>query len=73
MGIVCVVADANDLSVEMVGRSPSVTLSDQQLALALRDNPAGQDDECTPLVLLRECTLNIENNSNTVVCPAVAL
>ncbi len=55
LGIVCAIADANDITCEMVGRSPSLELTDKQLALALRDNPSGQDDECTPLVLMREC------------------
>jgi hypothetical protein len=62
LGIVCAVADANDLEVEMVGRSSSVQLTDKQIALALRDNPSGQDDECTPLVLLRECYPEIDKN-----------
>jgi hypothetical protein len=55
LGIACMVVDANDINVEILGRSPS--LQDKQddfLAELIRDNPAGQDDELTPFVIVRD-------------------
>lgn len=52
-GIPCILVDANDLSIVIFGRSPSVKLSDDAIKNLLRDNPAGQSDELTPLILLR--------------------
>ena len=30
------------------------TLTDEQLCEIIRDNPAGQDDQCTPFILIRK-------------------
>jgi hypothetical protein len=53
LGIPCVLVDANDLSITLFGRSPSLALSDGDIIALLKDNPAGQSDELTPLILLR--------------------
>lgn len=55
LGISCVLVDANDISVEILGRSPDLAAqADESLAERIRDNPAGQDDELTPFVLVRD-------------------
>ncbi|MCL2487905.1 MAG: coenzyme F420-0:L-glutamate ligase [Oscillospiraceae bacterium] len=51
----CVIVDANDISVEVLGKSPDLAeKSDGYLADLIEDNPAGQDDELTPFVLVRD-------------------
>ena len=52
-GISCIIIDANDFTRDILGRSDDVTLSDEQLCEIIRDNPAGQDDQCTPFILIR--------------------
>jgi hypothetical protein len=47
--------DANDLDIEILGRSPSLSDKPEEfLAELIRDNPAGQSDELTPFVIVRE-------------------
>ena len=55
LGIACMVVDANDINVEVLGRSPSLMEKSKEfLAELIRDNPAGQDDELTPFVIVRD-------------------
>lgn len=55
LGISCVLVDANDIDVEVLGRSPDLAdRSAESLAELIRDNPAGQDDELTPFVIVRD-------------------
>ncbi len=55
LGISCVLVDANDIDVEVLGKSPDLAdVADKLLADRIRDNPAGQDDELTPFVLIRD-------------------
>ena len=55
LGISCVLVDANDIDVEVLGKSPDLTeIPDVELADRIRDNPAGQDDELTPFILIRD-------------------
>ena len=55
LGISCVVVDANDIDVEVLGKSPDLSaVPDGDLAERIRDNPAGQDDELTPFILIRD-------------------
>lgn len=55
LGISCVLVDANDIDVEVLGKSPDLAdVSDKNLAERIRDNPAGQDDELTPFILVRD-------------------
>ena len=55
LGISCVVVDANDIDIEVLGKSPDLTaVPDGDLAERIRDNPAGQDDQCTPFILIRK-------------------
>lgn len=52
-GIPVVLMDANDLQRDQLGKSSNMPLSDAQLQDAMRDNPSGQGDELTPLILIR--------------------
>ena len=55
LGISCMVVDANDIAIEILGKSPDLAdRTDEQLAELIRDNPAGQDDELTPFILVRD-------------------
>ena len=55
LGISCVLVDANDIDVEVLGKSPDLSkVADLNLADRIRDNPAGQDDELTPFILIRD-------------------
>ena len=54
LGIPCMLVDACDLSVSVLGKCSAITLGDDDLAEIIRDNPAGQSDQCTPLILIRK-------------------
>lgn len=47
------IVDANDISVDILGTSPDIKGNESYLAAMIEDNPAGQDDECTPFILIR--------------------
>lgn len=53
-GILSMIVDANDLNVEMLGHCTSLTQGDKELLNLIRDNPAGQDRQLTPFILIRE-------------------
>lgn len=54
-GVVMMIVDANDLNVELLGRGRQLRdHSREQLLDLIRDNPAGQDRQLTPFVLIRE-------------------
>ncbi len=48
-----VLMDANDIQRDQLGKSSNMPLTDEQLQDALVDNPSGQGDELTPLILIR--------------------
>jgi hypothetical protein len=48
-----VLMDANDIQRDQLGKSSNMPLSDEELQDAMRDNPSGQGDELTPLILIR--------------------
>ena len=52
-GILSMIVDANDLNVEMLGHCSRLNESDGALLDLIRDNPAGQDRQLTPFVLIR--------------------
>ena len=55
LGISCMLVGANDIDVEILAKSPDLAAqSDDFLAELIRDNPAGQDDECTPFIVIRD-------------------
>jgi len=54
-GVVMMIVDANDLNVELLGRAAQLRERGEEELLALiRDNPAGQDRQLTPFILIRE-------------------
>jgi len=52
-GIPVVLMDANDFQRDQLGKSKGFPLTDAQIQDALRDNPSGQGNEQTPLILIR--------------------
>lgn len=55
LGVVMMIVDANDLNVELLGRGKALKgWSEDDLLGLIRDNPAGQDRQLTPFVLIRE-------------------
>jgi hypothetical protein len=53
-GVETIIIDANDFTRDILGKGDTVKLSDDQLCEIIRDNPAGQDDQCTPFILIRK-------------------
>ena len=52
-GIPVVLMDANDIEQNQLGKAADFPLTDAQIQDALGDNPFGQGDELTPLILIR--------------------
>lgn len=52
-GIPTVLMDANDIDQNQLGKGSAFPLTDAQIQDALADNPSGQGDELTPLILIR--------------------
>lgn len=69
LGIPCMIVDANDITRMILGKSSILKESDDLLLSIIRDNPAGQSDECTPFILIREITENKDaiNGSSTKI------
>ncbi|MBS4031745.1 MAG: F420-0--gamma-glutamyl ligase [Clostridiales bacterium] len=53
-GMDCMIVDANDISVEILGKNREIKYDDKFLAELIKDNPAGQSREQTPLILIRQ-------------------
>ncbi|MBR2674751.1 MAG: coenzyme F420-0:L-glutamate ligase [Mogibacterium sp.] len=53
-GISTVIIDANDFTADILGTSDDIELSEAELLEIIKDNPAGQDDQCTPFLLIRK-------------------
>ena len=54
----CMIVDANDFGQEILGKSHNIEMNNDELKLLIRDNPAGQERELTPLVLIRRKSMN---------------
>ena len=54
LGISCMIVDANDLGQEIMGKSYDVELDDKILRQLIQDNPAGQEQQRTPIILIRK-------------------
>ena len=54
LGISTMIVDANDLGQEILGYSDDINISKSELKQLIKDNPAGQGKELTPIVLIRE-------------------
>lgn len=54
-GISCMIVDANDYGVEILGVCSVIacTYTEDELKGIIRDNPAGQENESTPMILIR--------------------
>ena len=52
-GIPVVLMDANDLEQNQLGKCHGFPLTDEEIQDAMQDNPSGQGDELTPLILIR--------------------
>jgi len=52
-GIPVVLMDANDIQRDQLGKCSAFPLTDEEIQEALSDNPSGQGDELTPLILIR--------------------
>ena len=48
------IIDASDIDCVILGKCSAVTLTDEQLCEIVRDNPAGQEGQCTPFILIRK-------------------
>lgn len=59
-GVQSIIVDANDLGVEILGKAKSISYSEEELKSLIRDNPACQEAECTPFVIIR----NAEQEEN---------
>lgn len=53
-GVKAMIVDVSDIDREILGKCSAVDKTDAQLCELVRDNPAGQDDQCTPFILIRE-------------------
>ena len=53
-GVRAMIEDDNDLTRDILGKADCVTLTVEQLCEIIRDNPAGQDDQCSPFILIRK-------------------
>lgn len=53
-GIPAVIIDGNNINVEVLGLSKNVGYSKTEVREILLDNPMGQDDEMTPVVIIRK-------------------
>lgn len=62
LGIKCMIVDANDLNVEILGKADVLDLDKEELKSLIIDNPAGQAHEQTPIILIREKKEEIVNN-----------
>ncbi len=54
LGIDSMIVDANDLGVEILGKCSDISYDDTFLKRIIKDNPAGQSSQQTPLILIRE-------------------
>ena len=50
----CMIVDANDLGQEILGYSSDITLSEEELLGLIADNPCGQGQQTTPIILIRK-------------------
>lgn len=68
LGIHCVIVDANDLGVEILGKSNDIIYTESELKAMIRDNPAGQSAQQTPMILARQQVqdMSFENTSPAV-------
>lgn len=54
LGISSMIVDSNDLGQVILGKSNDIKLPDNTLIQMIRDNPAGQGKQQTPIILIRK-------------------
>lgn len=54
LGISMMIVDSNDFGREILGKSYDIDLPDSYLKELIRDNPAGQGKQQTPIILIRK-------------------
>ena len=54
LGISCMIVDANDLGQEILGYSDDLKENENNLKEFIKDNPAGQENQCTPIILMHK-------------------
>lgn len=54
LGISTMIVDSNDFGQVILGKSKDIELSDKILREIIRDNPAGQGQQRTPIILIRK-------------------
>lgn len=50
----CVIVDANNINTEVLGMSKKIDLSKDEIKKVLHDNPMGQGNELTPIIIIRK-------------------
>ena len=58
LGISSMIVDANDFGQVILGKSKDIKIEDNKLIQMIKDNPAGQAREKTPLILIRKRRYN---------------
>lgn len=53
LGISCMIVDSNDFGQVILGKSEDLKIEDEILKQMIKDNPAGQGKQRTPIVLIR--------------------
>ena len=56
--IQCMIVDANDLGVEIMGKNKEMNYDESFLKALIKDNPAGQSTQQTPFILIRRQNVN---------------
>ena len=62
LGISSMIVDANDLGQVILGKSNDIILTDDILRQIIRDNPAGQGKQRTPIILIRKNNVALSKN-----------
>ncbi len=61
-GVSSMIVDANDFAVNILGKTKELdNFSNEFLSSLIKDNPAGQSDELTPLILIKQVAVNKES------------
>lgn len=54
LGISCMIVDSNDFGQVILGKSSDIKMDDNILKQMIKDNPAGQGKQRTPIILIRK-------------------
>lgn len=60
LGVDCMVVDANDYGIEILGTNKEIPYTRETLVKLIKDNPAGQEGEQTPIILVRQAEEGLE-------------